>query len=1137
MTTAGFQSAATEGDANERPNAPRTCLLVLGMHRSGTSALTRMLSLAGAELPLRLMPAGLGNETGHWEPQFLVDFHDRMLQDIGSSWHDWRQADFSMLAPEKRAALKAEMQKILLEDYPAGDIFVVKDPRLCRFAAFFMEAVEDLGCKVALIQTFRNPLDVVKSLNTRKGVWPADYTATDAALLWLRHVIDSEMDCLGRQRAVVSYDALMANPEQTLAVIERDTGLRFPKRWSEIEPEVRTFLSPTQRHHAYTKADLDANPDTRAWVGETYAALQQLEKGENVDGALASLKDVAQRFNEASTIFSRLTVDLRKYTEKELSARDGAIAGLHTQIETASSTTSQLQTDLSEGRAAYSSLQEALSKAENQSLELLQRLREVEIERSGAVDELHALQRQIATSFTDTRQKSAKAPALLRTPALMKQALRAIPQALGLAPPDTFPHDLPDPASTPRSLLADGDEPLKPRYAPLISIVVTSAQGAVQMKRRLSSVYVQDYKNIEVILLDDHDNAECGRVMHAYAERYPAITRLLQSDVPQNLKDRQWQHGLAAARGDLVWIAQPDDWTEVDFLSKMVPAFRDEGVLLAYCNAIIMNDDGSRAISSTADHLSRLDPQLWRASFKTTAHTLVRSGWGLENVVVGTSSALFRRPAGPYDVPSAMRWQDMAHCADWLFLLNVARGGRVHFNAEVSNFHTPAPASRASAVAADEAYFRERETVAKFCVQMYRPGSDYAEKAAAQLADVFDASNLGASFDQLFSIDRIRTQIIDRQPAILMASQAFTEGESRVLPIVLANLLRREGHAVTFLAADRVSEHDEIRQLLNSDIAVVDGLSDLNQIVRDFGIDIVHSHEAQVDRAVMEALPAKSPCRTTVTIHDSYAGLAPAERNRTMSDVVRRAGVVVYESSTTLASFSGDVLEPGNRTVHIAPALESAPFDPVDRDRLNLPRGAFVFCLAGPATAGMGWSTAIEAASLARKRSGLDIRLLLLGSGPEQEMPRPELAQDFALVLGFKRNPRAYFAASDMGLFPLQPPAEACPLGVIDCLAAGKPVLASAHGELPRMLSAGSELAGRVFDLVNGSVQVETLAAHMATLASDKEAYAQLKGAVEAAYKKFDPRLMVKSYISVYENLIRPARIGADEAHAAALIP
>src|SRR5262245_64476851 len=68
---------------------PKTALVVAGMHRSGTSALTRVLSLLGCDLPKTLMAGAASNETGHWESQAVADFNDELLESAGSSWHDW----------------------------------------------------------------------------------------------------------------------------------------------------------------------------------------------------------------------------------------------------------------------------------------------------------------------------------------------------------------------------------------------------------------------------------------------------------------------------------------------------------------------------------------------------------------------------------------------------------------------------------------------------------------------------------------------------------------------------------------------------------------------------------------------------------------------------------------------------------------------------------------------------------------------------------------------------------------------------------------------------------------------------------------------------------------------------------------
>ena len=67
----------------------KQAVLVLGMHRSGTSAVTRFLNRLGAHLPSKLIPPDAdSNVHGFWEPRNIVDIHDELLASAGSSWDD-----------------------------------------------------------------------------------------------------------------------------------------------------------------------------------------------------------------------------------------------------------------------------------------------------------------------------------------------------------------------------------------------------------------------------------------------------------------------------------------------------------------------------------------------------------------------------------------------------------------------------------------------------------------------------------------------------------------------------------------------------------------------------------------------------------------------------------------------------------------------------------------------------------------------------------------------------------------------------------------------------------------------------------------------------------------------------------------
>lgn len=76
----------------------RCAVVVLGMHRSGTSALARILNLCGAYLPERLLPPRQqDNSKGYWEPMSVVQYNQRMLASLGC---DWDRPDFDWPPPD-----------------------------------------------------------------------------------------------------------------------------------------------------------------------------------------------------------------------------------------------------------------------------------------------------------------------------------------------------------------------------------------------------------------------------------------------------------------------------------------------------------------------------------------------------------------------------------------------------------------------------------------------------------------------------------------------------------------------------------------------------------------------------------------------------------------------------------------------------------------------------------------------------------------------------------------------------------------------------------------------------------------------------------------------------------------------------
>jgi GT2 family glycosyltransferase len=316
--------AGSRGEPELSAAVERTCILVLGMHRSGTSALTRILSLAGATLPKRLLQANSSNKTGHWEPKILTELNDKLLREIGSSWHNWSDADFAELSKERAQAFREDVLRILDEEYSGASLFVLKDPRICRLAPFFLSTLTDAGIRPIPILIFRNPLDVMLSLEKRSQNWPEPYCSADGAMLWLRHVLDAELATRGMARGFTSYEALLVDWRDSLDKLSQQTGLVFPRTFEDIAYEVDAFLSREYCHQQHSKDEFDLNPITRGWLGTAYDACEELIHSPECSQSLTALDRVHQGVLGSMPILTSLFNERVELTElrRELKTKE-----------------------------------------------------------------------------------------------------------------------------------------------------------------------------------------------------------------------------------------------------------------------------------------------------------------------------------------------------------------------------------------------------------------------------------------------------------------------------------------------------------------------------------------------------------------------------------------------------------------------------------------------------------------------------------------------------------------------------------------------------------------------------------------------------------------------------------------------
>lgn len=274
-------------------------ILVVGMHRSGTSALARTLSLLGCDLPKTLVPAGRGNETGHWEPWPIVSLNDEILAAAGSTWDDWEAIDPGWYNSAVREEFARRAREILASEFDGSRIFVLKDPRICRLLPFWIEIIREFGATPVIASAVRNPIEVAASLNRRDGM-----DSSFAQLMWLRHVLDAEAASRGLSRAYLRYDELLDNARAIPVRLGRALGISWPTPPTEAEAGIERFLSSSHRHHVESDASVRDDPRMSRWVRSTFAILDRWTRDEIDAADLAELDRIMAAFDEATPAFS-----------------------------------------------------------------------------------------------------------------------------------------------------------------------------------------------------------------------------------------------------------------------------------------------------------------------------------------------------------------------------------------------------------------------------------------------------------------------------------------------------------------------------------------------------------------------------------------------------------------------------------------------------------------------------------------------------------------------------------------------------------------------------------------------------------------------------------------------------------------
>ncbi|NVN10178.1 glycosyltransferase [Nguyenibacter vanlangensis] len=223
----------------------RTAMVVVGMHRSGTSLMTHLLAAAGCDLPTSLMTPAADNQDGFWESPIFAALNDSILAEHDVAWD--RLFSSARLKDAGADAHVDRIRRAIRSQYGNARAIVLKDPRTCLLMPAWHRALVEEGYAPRYILTARHPAEVAASLERRDHM-----PIGTGVLLWADYMVNALDFLRDKPVSVAAFDRIMDSPNDVMKHLW--SAFAFPPE--TLPDDLSALVKPALRHHAEPRTPL-----------------------------------------------------------------------------------------------------------------------------------------------------------------------------------------------------------------------------------------------------------------------------------------------------------------------------------------------------------------------------------------------------------------------------------------------------------------------------------------------------------------------------------------------------------------------------------------------------------------------------------------------------------------------------------------------------------------------------------------------------------------------------------------------------------------------------------------------------------------------------------------------------------------
>ncbi|MDD5070654.1 MAG: glycosyltransferase [Candidatus Omnitrophica bacterium] len=369
----------------------KKCLVVIGMHRSGTSLVTGLLEIYGVWLGNNLMGVSCGgNEKGHFEHLEIVSINETILQLLGSSWDDLRPLSYGWQSLPEVLAEKEKIKKVLSKELIERDLIGIKDPRISILLPLYLDLFRETKINPFFIIMKRKEIEVAQSLLIRNS-----FPLEKSIKLYDKYVENIYTNLKSAEKIEIEFDNLLKMPAVSIKKIKETFDIRL-KEDHEAEKAVSTFVEGKLKH---CKDDYSVFLRKFIEIKDQESLAYQKELKRMDVSFLALESELKQKKSAFLALESELKQKKSAFLalESELKEKKSAFLALESELKEKKSAFLALESELKEKKSAFLALDSELKQKKNVILALDSELKE---EKSSVLKLFRQLQQKEKVSLS-----------------------------------------------------------------------------------------------------------------------------------------------------------------------------------------------------------------------------------------------------------------------------------------------------------------------------------------------------------------------------------------------------------------------------------------------------------------------------------------------------------------------------------------------------------------------------------------------------------------------------------------------------------------------------------------------------------------------------------------------------------------